>query len=361
MPSDNDRKTQRQFYCQSTTTKSAKCCPEEEYHHYSPRRDWRRQVNFCVRCIWQKGYQNWSWCRSLYVVVVVLCVCSVKCQQLTLASATGTQDPQAVPFSLDGRAVTLIDTPGFDDDKRSDVQILEDIARWLARRAQKGKQLVDGIIFLHPITLNRVGGSERNRTRLLEKILGPNAFSRVFIATTMWDDLIEKGDDAAVPTEVRLQGRIAEGGVWHHLCSRGATILKHTNNRESAIKIIKKVIEAAEGAPTVEPLLQTELKGRNGRVIETAAGKELETQLMDDIKMLRVQLSEHERDRPPQSYKKHENKLLQKEWKDWYKNKDEMEDKLVTREQQLKKLGGLIVSTSRRILPHSICPCNVPS
>lgn len=257
--------------------------------------------------------------------------------------------------------MTLIDTPGFDDDKRSDVQILEDIAKWLARRAHKGKQLVDGILFLHPITLNRVGGSERNRTRLLEKILGPNAFSRVFIATTMWDDLIEKGDDAAVPTEVRLQGRTVEGGVWHHLCSRGATILKHGNNRESAIKIIKRIVEAAEGSAMVEPLLQTELKDRNGRVIETAAGKELETQLMDDVRLLRAQLSEHERDRPPQSYKKHESKVLRKEWKDWYRNKDEMESRLVAREQQLKKVGGLVVSTPGRISPHSTCPGNVPS
>lgn len=239
--------------------------------------------------------------------------------------------------------MTLIDTPGFDDDKRSDVQILEDIARWLARRAQAKKQLVDGIIFLHPITLNRVGGSERNRTRLLEKILGPDAYNRVFIATTMWDDLVETGD-AAATTEVRLQGRIVEGGVWHDLRSRGATILKHNNNKESAIKIIQRIIDAAEQAPKVEPLLQTELRTKNGRVIETAAGKELETQLMNDVRVLRLQLSEHEKDRPPESYRKHVDRSLRREWKDWHKNREYMEGRLVAQEQQLKKLGGLIVS-----------------
>ena len=35
-------------------------------------------------------------------------------------------------FTLDGRAVTLIDTPGFDDTSKSDVDILKMIAAFLA-------------------------------------------------------------------------------------------------------------------------------------------------------------------------------------------------------------------------------------
>ena len=35
-------------------------------------------------------------------------------------------------FTLDGRSVTLIDTPGFDDTTRSDSDILEMIAAFLA-------------------------------------------------------------------------------------------------------------------------------------------------------------------------------------------------------------------------------------
>ena len=35
-------------------------------------------------------------------------------------------------FTLDGRSVTLIDTPGFDDTSRSDTDILRTIATFLA-------------------------------------------------------------------------------------------------------------------------------------------------------------------------------------------------------------------------------------
>ena len=35
-------------------------------------------------------------------------------------------------FILDGRTVTLIDTPGFDDDSTTDTDILETIVRFLA-------------------------------------------------------------------------------------------------------------------------------------------------------------------------------------------------------------------------------------
>ena len=40
-------------------------------------------------------------------------------------------------FILDGRAVTLIDTPGFDDTSKSDVDILKMIAAFLATADRK--------------------------------------------------------------------------------------------------------------------------------------------------------------------------------------------------------------------------------
>jgi len=36
------------------------------------------------------------------------------------------------PFDLDGRHVTLIDTPGFGDTTRSDIDVLKEIAAFLA-------------------------------------------------------------------------------------------------------------------------------------------------------------------------------------------------------------------------------------
>jgi predicted GTPase len=41
---------------------------------------------------------------------------------------------QEVDVDLDGKVVTLIDTPGFDDTNRSDTDILEAIAKYLERK-----------------------------------------------------------------------------------------------------------------------------------------------------------------------------------------------------------------------------------
>ena len=53
------------------------------------------------------------------------------CVGRNLESCTSTVQV-APPFTLDGRWVTLIDTPGFDDTSRSDTEVLTQIASFLA-------------------------------------------------------------------------------------------------------------------------------------------------------------------------------------------------------------------------------------
>lgn len=244
-----------------------------------------------------------------------------------------------IEFKLDNRRIVLIDTPGFDDDVRSDVVIFEDIAKWFAKRGLMGGRVLDGVIFLHPISLNRVGGSERKRTRLLEKIIGSHAYDRVVIATTMWDDMKSKES-----MESRMQGRLGAGGVWHNMCNKGATIVRHHNNKESAHHIIRMIINKADKRGKIEPLLQTELRNEQGHVGKTSAGKELRSQLETDIRLLKKELENHQKDRPPASYKRDKNHDRRKEWKEWHKDREMMEDRLALRERQLKKLGSMVVS-----------------
>ncbi len=235
------------------------------------------------------------------------------------------------------RQIVLIDTPGFDDDMRSDVEILEGIATWMAKRDLMKEQLLDGLIFLHPITLNRVGGSEWNRTRLLEKILGRHAYRRVIIATTMWDDL--SNPDSA---ERRLQGRIRAGGVWHEMHSRGAKVERHNNNEKSAHNIIRKVVETADSLGKMEPLLHTELRRHKGRVVKTSAGRELKRQLEATIEQIEDALRVHEDNRPKvEEATRKENP----EYLAWRKEKSELDKRLLLRQQQLKKLGSMAVGT----------------
>jgi Fe-S-cluster formation regulator IscX/YfhJ len=275
------------------------------------------------------------------------------CQRANICKCAGTQEPQTVEFDLeckeneddpsDMRKIVLIDTPGFDDDVRSDVEILEAIAVWMAKRDGDGVkgQLLDGLIFLHPITLNRVGGSERNRTRLLEKILGRNAYKRVIIATTMWDDLRDPSS-----AQKRLDGRIKAGGVWNEMHSKGAQVLQHENNDKSAHKIIRNIVSKADKFGKMEPLLHTELKKHKGRVVKTSAGRELKKQLEEGIKQIVEALEVHRANRPKVD---EGTRRKNPEYLDWCKERKDLERRLDLKQQQLKRLNTLTV---RALFPY---------
>ncbi|KAK0711784.1 P-loop containing nucleoside triphosphate hydrolase protein [Lasiosphaeris hirsuta] len=249
-----------------------------------------------------------------------------------------TQDPKSVEFQMDDRTIVLIDTPGFDDDKRSDVRILEDIAIWMAKKGYMGEQMLDGLIFLHPVTLTRAGGSELSRTQLLEKILGPGAYNRVFIATTMWDYIVNEN-----LVKERLESRFAEGGVWHELKSKGAADVKHHNTQESAHAIIRSIIEIADRMGKPEIRLENELKKEKGRLVQTSAGKTLEGQITEKILILEDEICKHGKTRPPASYRNDKVSEHRTEWKRWHSRQRELQGKLARREQELKKLQNIIV------------------
>lgn len=67
----------------------------------------------------------------------------------------GTQEVTPIAFPVAGRLITLIDTPGFDDSDRSDTDILNLVAGYLAQTYSEGVLLM-GIIFLQPINQPRL-------------------------------------------------------------------------------------------------------------------------------------------------------------------------------------------------------------
>ena len=71
---------------------------------------------------------------------------------------SGTQSIAEAIFDHNGRKVHLIDTPGFDDTTRSDVDILMEVAFFLAT-TYNNEIKMDGIIYLHRIMDVRMRGS----------------------------------------------------------------------------------------------------------------------------------------------------------------------------------------------------------
>ncbi|KAK3900829.1 P-loop containing nucleoside triphosphate hydrolase protein [Staphylotrichum tortipilum] len=198
-----------------------------------------------------------------------------------------TQDVIPISYTLpDGRRVTLIDTPGFDDSERSDADILGLVAAYMAQTYKQGV-LLNGILFLQPINQPRLQGSEVRRTRLFKKLLGENAYRRVIIATTMWSKVSES---EAIE---RQRQRAARHDIWGDMVSRGATVERHDDTAASAARIVQKLVQFST---PVTLQFQRELEATGGRVALTSAGRQLDADLGVVITKLRGELEELRRE-----------------------------------------------------------------
>ncbi|KAK1751511.1 GTPase IMAP family member 4 [Echria macrotheca] len=244
-----------------------------------------------------------------------------------------TQEPKVVRFTLDGRRIGLIDTPGFDDDNRSDVEILEAIVEWLGSKGYLKRHRLDGLILLHPITVHRVGGTERQRTRLLKKILGPDAYKRIIIATTMWEQIKDPED-----MQRRIDGRKAD--LWSDFLENGAELVPHENTKDSARKIISKAIKTSDRLGKLKPKLHEELL-KNPRVVETTAGVEAKTNIEREIENCNKLLRENKKKEPTRPGKGRSDPKTVRDWEGWSEERQALHRKLHEHNARLKKLNSL--------------------
>ncbi|KAI0151261.1 P-loop containing nucleoside triphosphate hydrolase protein [Pestalotiopsis sp. NC0098] len=200
-----------------------------------------------------------------------------------------TQEIASESFVYNGRNVTLIDTPGFDDTYVSDADVLKTVATHLTDTYSEGR-LLNGAIFLQPINGQKCTGNEMKRTKLFKLLLGEDAYSRVVIGTTMWDDL----GDVARGTKQQEQ-RMKDESIWGDMINHGASVVKHENTRESALKIVDKILEFPS---PIEIQLQTELRKNGGKLAETSAAREVDRCLGERVQKLMKELQDmtNERD-----------------------------------------------------------------
>ena len=208
--------------------------------------------------------------------------CSVFDPWVVMATNTrviGTQDISVSTLTIDDKKVTLIDTPGFDDTYRSDADVLEGIAEFLSGTYASG-MLLTGVILLQPVTGNRAQGSEKRRLKLFEKICGPDAYSHVVIATTMWSDLANRSTG-----ERQVQQR--KELFWPDMIEGGSQVMNHDNTEDSAISIIRKLVDKGK----VELQMQIELARNRGMLSATAAGQQMHSDLEASCRMLASKLA----------------------------------------------------------------------
>ena len=167
----------------------------------------------------------------------------------------------------------LVDTPGFDDTHLSDTDILIKVANWLSRLTQEEIRLT-GIIYLHRIFDNRVGGSGMRNLRFFKKLCGDRAMSQVVLATTMWHMTDE---DTAKRHEAEL---MTKPDFWGSMIANGSKVLRQDNDKVSARAIIKYLIDKkASNTGRPRPLAIQEEMQAGKSLEETGAGQEMQSEL----------------------------------------------------------------------------------
>ncbi|KAG9317983.1 P-loop containing nucleoside triphosphate hydrolase protein [Chiua virens] len=136
-----------------------------------------------------------------------------------------------------GYRIVLVDTPGFDDTYRPDIDILKTIADWLIQEYSSGGGVLRlaGIIYLHRITDSRMCGSAYKNLSMFGRLCGDIPLPRVHLITTMWD--IVKNRNMAERREAELKR-----DFWRPLLDGGAEAFRFNNRPGSAQAIIEPLL-----------------------------------------------------------------------------------------------------------------------
>jgi hypothetical protein len=164
-----------------------------------------------------------------------------------------------------------VDTPGLDDSKRSDAEILDEIARFLVM--QYGlKMPLKGIIYMHRITDNRMQSSAQRYFDMFKRLCGERSLPNVTLLTTMWGDLKEKGVGYRRDRQLRDE-------FWKSMSAKGAEIDMYDGSKEMAEAIVCDIMQKQP----ITLKIQRELVDEGKRLEETAAGKLLQRTFDDSM------------------------------------------------------------------------------
>lgn len=79
---------------------------------------------------------------------------------------------------------TLIDTPGFDDSSKDDMDVLRNITSYCCQPSQKP---IAGVLYLHRTTDLKFSGREMPKLRLLQALCGQDFYPHITIVSKMWN------------------------------------------------------------------------------------------------------------------------------------------------------------------------------
>jgi hypothetical protein len=139
---------------------------------------------------------------------------------------------------------------------------------------------LSGVVYMHRISDNRMGGAARRNFNMFQRLCGSDAFKNVVIATSRWDEV-----DPAIGN-AREEELKSNAQFFKPVVDAGAKMMRLERTRKSAQAIIRAFLQ---NVPT--PLLiQSELEDENKDISETAAGLELHREVTEKMEQSTKQL-----------------------------------------------------------------------
>lgn len=88
--------------------------------------------------------------------------------------------------TLDGQEMLLVDTPGFEDNKTSNLEILQKICEYILQVANNPACVIHGAVYVHNVATSRWLAGDERTWAILKALCGEAAMGNVVVATTRW-------------------------------------------------------------------------------------------------------------------------------------------------------------------------------
>lgn len=132
--------------------------------------------------------------------------------------------------------VHLIDSPGFDDGAHVDALVLSQIADFVNTTYKLGHTIA-GVIYLHDISLDKLGGVGQRNLRMLEKLVGIDKWDNCTLVTNKWGRTNNPAREEANEKTLRTEDKYF-GAMLRH--AQRATMTRFDpKSKGKALEIIK--------------------------------------------------------------------------------------------------------------------------
>ncbi|KAJ8114628.1 hypothetical protein OPT61_g3544 [Boeremia exigua] len=187
--------------------------------------------------------------------------------------------------SVQGRLVLMMDTPGFDDTARSDLDIVNEVILGLAEMDRWGVTII-GVIYMQRITDTRMSGSARKSLEILNAICGERALADVTFVTTMWDKL---GTDEALLGAQRTEE--LERLFLTNFIQNGSQVRRHYGTVATAEDVMGEIL--SRNHPVLLDL-QSQMVEGDLPLEQTSVGRILQHDLLEQQKAFNAEKTEIE-------------------------------------------------------------------